>query len=370
LVTDYLGTDVLASYAPLDLPGLRWGIVAKFSRAEASEPIGNLQRDLLVATGVIVLVLTGLAMTLSSVFVRPIEQLIGWTTRIESGDLSGPALRNELDGRDEFGELAASLDRMVATLRDQRGALEAKNAENERLVDSLMPPAIAARLRAGERSIADEYPNVTVIHARLRGFTSLTVGESAERAAEILNDLANTLDAAAERHGIEKIKTVGDSYIAVCGLSVPRLDGRRRAVEFAMELCRSIGMYGQGNHLTLSGSVGIAFGSVEAGVIGMHRPMFEIWGVTPARAEALVDRAGAGAIQVDGEVSAQLAELFAFTPEGEVVVEGMTSPAQAFGVVLADTGVAIAAEPAEDIGGRKDAVAAGDRAEAGGDRYR
>ena len=274
VIRGYFGGDVLSSYAPLELPGLDWVIVAERSLSEAEASIDDLQRSLLIATGIIVLALTGVAVVLSSALVRPTNRLIAWAKRVREGDVSAElGVRSD----DEFGQLASSFDEMLEGLRQQTATIERQNQENEALLLTMTPASIAHRLRAGEEQIADEYPNVTVIATNLVGFTKLTTRATAHTAAAILNDLVGAFDDAADRIGIEKIKTVSDSYIAVCRMSEPRLDQRRRAAEFVTEARGIVERYCRDHDPQLGLAAGISNGEVEAGVIGHTRVVFEIW---------------------------------------------------------------------------------------------
>lgn len=319
-VIDYLGRETLSSYRRLELGGLDWAIVSQVDMDEANSAVSALQRDLLVATGIIVLTVTALSMLLSSVFVRPIRKLIAWADEVRAGNLTATA---ELNSTDEFGELAGSFNQMVNTLREQNELVERQNQDNENLLLTIMPPAIAHRLKAGEERIADDYPNVAVVHARITGFVALTETHEALVAANVLNDLITAIDYAAERAGIEKIKTVGARYIAASGLMQPRLDQRRRSIEFAIELRRIVDSYDRENNLGLGAAVGLSTGRLEAGVIGKSRPVFEIWGSTPDEASALANAAAPGEILAATNVTDSIDGGFSFSPHTSVVLESM-----------------------------------------------
>lgn len=319
IVRDYRGVETLASYAPLDLPDLRWGIVTQFDLSEATAPVLDLQRSLLVAAGVIVLLVTGLTMLLASVFVRPVERLTAWAGRIQRGDLT------PLDGdhgRDEFGHLFEAFGEMVDALRSQREVAERQAAENEELLETLLPGVIAERLRAGEETIADDYTNVAVIDARLSGLTELTTTATAEAAASILNDIAYRVEETLDHHGVEKVRSIGTRYLAACGLLHPRLDYRRRAVEFAIELRETIRQYAIESGLDLGVRIAITAGEVEAGVIGRAQPVFVIWGSTVSLAEALSAAAAPDEIVTTTEVARHLADYFEFVQRPVIDVPG------------------------------------------------
>jgi len=107
----------------------------------------------------------------------------------------------------------------------------------------------------------------------------------------LLNELVDAFDEAAERHGIEKIKTIGDAYLAACGLSTPRLDHRQRALSFAEEMLAILARYNEAKGCELKVQVGLACGEVDAGIVGRKRFVYELLGecVSEARHLALVD---------------------------------------------------------------------------------
>jgi class 3 adenylate cyclase len=316
---DYRGERVLASVSPVDVQGLRWGIVAKQDLSEANQPVRNVQRDLLIATGLLVLLLTILAMVLSTTFVRPIEHLISVTNRVSDGELNVVA---KVRGGDEFGELSSAFNQLVANLRGQQEVAAAQTQETDRLLESLMPPFVRSRMRDGERTIADSYPNVAVVNAYIHGFSSLSSAVSTERTAAILNEISLAVDGIAEEHAIEKMKTVSCRYIGVCGLSAPRVDSRRRAVDFAFAYVQLVQSYARSAGVDLEASIAVAFGSISGGVVGATRPVFEVWGENVELAELMVNAADGGTVVVDAEVRSQLSDLFDFVPHADVVLDG------------------------------------------------
>ena len=110
---------------------------------------------------------------------------------------------------------------MVADLREKNVVIEAKNRENEELLLNVLPAPIANRLRGGEARIADGFAEVTVAFADLVGFTALTSEMPPQDVVEFLNGLFTRFDVAGQHLGVNKIKTVGDAYMAVCGVPEP-----------------------------------------------------------------------------------------------------------------------------------------------------
>ncbi len=311
IINDYRDVPVLSSYAPLQIDGLEWAVLSEIDLAEAYAPIHAFERQLLVSATLLLLLITLLAMTMAHLFVKPINQLIQSARRIEQGDLDATA---EVTSRDEFAELATSFNAMVQSLRAQTNLVEQKNQENEQLLLSLFPAAVAKRLKQGEKNIAESVSNVAVLFSDLTGFAKLSKSLSAHEIVSTLNELVTRFDEAAEQYGMEKIKTIGDSYMAVCGLSVPYLDHDRRAIDFALEMLTIVRRFNHENGYHLNVSIGINAGDVVAGIIGRNRFIYDIWGETINLASALKAACPPGSILVTEEIYHRLGDLYDFEP--------------------------------------------------------
>src|SRR5262249_16623544 len=143
--------------------------------------------------------------------------------------------------------------------------------ENEELLLNILPGPAAARLRGGEQQISETHADVTVLFADVVGFNELTASLPADKALSYLNDLVIAFDEAAERHGAEKVKTIGSSYLAACGLTVQRIDHTHRMVEFAMDMLRIMRRFNEEHGSALGLNVGINAGPVAGGVVGRTR---------------------------------------------------------------------------------------------------
>lgn len=143
-VVDYRGIPVLSSYAPLQIKGFDWVILSQMDLAEAYAPIYAFQRQILITVTLLILLVTLLAMALAHLFVKPVEQLIESARKVSSGELESIP---ELNSNDEFGELGRSFNAVVQSLQTQTALVDQKNQENERLLFSVFPKAIARRLR-------------------------------------------------------------------------------------------------------------------------------------------------------------------------------------------------------------------------------
>ena len=324
IIRDYRNIPVLSSYAPLKIPGLDWAVLSEIDLAEAYAPVYAFQRQLLVSATLLLLLVTLLAMALAYFFVQPINQLIQSARQIEKGDLDATA---KINSHDEFAELANSFNSMVRSLRAQTNLVEQKNQESEQLLLSLFPASIAKRLKQGEKNIAESASNVAVLFSDLNGFTQLSDSLSAYEIVSVLNELVTRFDEAAEQYGMEKIKTIGDSYMAVCGLSVPYLDHDRRAFDFALEMLTIVRRFNHENSYQLNVSIGINSGDVVAGIVGRNKFIYDVWGDTINLANALKTACPSGSILVAETVHGRLGDLYDFEPvklplPGEILENG------------------------------------------------
>lgn len=319
IIDDYRGTPVLSSYAPLEIEGLDWAILAEMDLAEAYAPIYSFKRQILVSATLLLLLVTLLAMGLAHLFVRPIQKLIDSARKVAAGELDTIAVP---EAEDEFGELGESFNAMVRSLRTQTNLVEQKNQENEQLLLSVFPAAIAKRLQRGEKNIAEDLSNVAVLFADLTGFAKLSAALSAYESVSILNDLIGAFDEAGDRYGMEKIKTIGDSYLTVCGLSVPYLDHDKRAIDFGLDLLGIVRRFNLERGFQLNVQIGINSGDVVAGIVGRNKVIYDVWGDTINLASALRDHAPPGGILVSEGVHQRLYDLYQFEPVGNLDANG------------------------------------------------
>jgi len=319
LIRDYRDVPVLSSYALLQIEGLKWAILSEIDLAEAYAPIYDFERQLLISATLLMLLVIILAMVMASLFVKPINQLIESARKVAAGQLDAITV---LEAEDEFGELAQTFNLMVASLQDQTNLVEEKNRENEQLLLSIFPAAIAKRLKQGEKNIAESISNVTVQFSDLTGFSKLSDSLTAYEIVSILNDLVTIFDEASERYGMEKIKTIGDSYMAVCGLSVPYLDHDKRAIDFALEMQAIVRRFSQERGFQLNISLGINSGDIVAGIVGRNKFIYDVWGDTINIASALKAACPEGSILVSHEIYHRLCDLYEFAPLATKVEDG------------------------------------------------
>jgi class 3 adenylate cyclase len=177
-----------------------------------------------------------------------------------------------------------------------------------------MPKAMAQRMRVGQGDISETIEDVTVIFAELRGLADYTQATSDNESVSALKRLIGAFDEAAAKHGVERIKTVGDTYLAVTGLSLPLLDHMQRTVEFALNARQIVMNFNieQGTQLGLT--VGIGSGPVIADVMGQGQFLFQLWGAAVIAADHAMDCGAINDIVVTRTVHDGLADQYNFQP--------------------------------------------------------
>jgi class 3 adenylate cyclase len=183
-------------------------------------------------------------------------------------------------------------------LRYVEGERAAAKAQSDRLLLNVLPPSIAERLKAGDERVAEHCPSVSVLFADVVDFTPLVEQTSAQVVIDLLTALFTRFDELAERYGLEKIKTVGDAYMAAAGVPLPRTDHAIAAVEMGVAMQRSLAEWNRETDRGLRLRIGIATGPVIAGVIGRRKFAYDLWGDTVNVASRMESTADPGCIQV------------------------------------------------------------------------
>lgn len=318
-IIGYRGVPTLASWGPLAIPGVKWALVAKIDSAEAFAPIARLRQDLLLVGGLALLVVAATAAWLSRALLGPLRELTAGVKRFAAGDYGASV---PVRTRDEIGQLCAAFNGMVEELREKNVVIENKNRENEELLLNVLPAPIANRLRGGEDKIADGFAEVTVAFADLVGFTALTSEMPPQEVVTFLNGLFTRFDAAANDLGIEKIKTVGDAYMAVCGLPVPVANHAERMVRMAIRMVHITREHAMEHNVPMKLRVGVNSGPVVAGVIGKSKYIYDLWGDTVNLASRMESGSIPDAVQVTRAVYERLKDQFVFEPRGAIEVKG------------------------------------------------
>jgi adenylate cyclase len=197
-------------------------------------------------------------------------------------------------------------------------------AEADALLGNILPEAIAERLKdkPGER-IADNVTDASILFSDLVGFTELAQELGAARTVDLLDEIVTEFDRLAASHGVEKIKTIGDGYMAVCGVSRVQPDHLSRLARMALRLPDLVELLSTKHGVDLKIRVGLAGGPVMAGVIGADKFSYDVWGETVNLASRLESHGLPGEIQVSEAVMRALEVRFVFEPRGPVKVKGI-----------------------------------------------
>jgi guanylate cyclase len=199
----------------------------------------------------------------------------------------------------------------------------AAEARSEELLTNAIPTSIAARLKHGDERIADSYPDTTVLFADLAGFTPWAQRTDPDAVVTYLDDLFSRFDAVAASCGVEKIKTIGDSYMAVAGAPLPRPDHAVAALALARGMLDVVAEGRVRTGVEFALRVGLASGPVVGGVIGQKRILFDLWGDTVNIASRMESSGVPGRIQVAPSTFALLRDGFTFEERTGVQVKGV-----------------------------------------------
>lgn len=208
-------------------------------------------------------------------------------------------------------------------LREEHELLVKEQEKSERLLLNILPRPIAVRLKQGERTIAERYTDVTVLFADLVDFTTLASGLDPADLVALLNDLFSRFDHLADQHGLEKIKTIGDSYLVVGGLPERRPDHAEAVAAMSLAMLAAVAELNRGRASPLQLRIGINSGPVVAGVIGRQKFSYDLWGSTVNIASRMQSSALPGRVNVSGDTYALLREKFNFTDRGDVECKGL-----------------------------------------------
>lgn len=212
--------------------------------------------------------------------------------------------------------------RQQRIIERQRVSIDDEKSRSDRLIASILPDAVSERLKGEPGMIADHYPFVSVVFADLVGFTELATRLTPDTLVSLLNDLFSRFDDLAAEHGVERIKTIGDAYMAAAGVPTQRPDYAVAVARFALAVRQAVRDYSSAHGQELAIRIGIGSGAVVAGVVGTTRFAYDLWGDTVNVASRMESQGEAGAIQVCARTHALLADRFKFESRGELDVTG------------------------------------------------
>ena len=315
---DYRGVEVIAAYGPVEAGGLRWAISAKQDVAEAFGPAIRLKRDLLVTAAFAAIALTFLAIACARLFMRPLRRVVAGMQSIAGG---AAAARIDVRGNDEFTELARGFNEMADAIDQRDKRLAEADQEKGELLRSIYPAGVAERLRSGAEITAETVPNITVVVAWLVGLDTLSANRSAGEVHAVLNQLLDILHSTATTHGVELLRSLGESYIGVCGLSSPRLDHATSALAWTRTASLAVQRLGDTWVKNVSLQFGLASGEIDVLLMGRGHTAYDIWGRTLSICRLIAVQAEPGCVRLSNSTYSLLTDVDGFEPCPSIVTE-------------------------------------------------
>lgn len=201
-------------------------------------------------------------------------------------------------------------------------SLRLEKNKTERLLLNVLPKPIVEQLKEVQGTLAEQFPSATILFADLVGFTSHANELKPLVLVDKLNQIFSAFDRLAAKHGVEKIKTVGDAYMAAAGLPLPHADHLGAIASLALAMQQEIQSFTWTSGDPIKLRIGIHTGPVVAGVIGIQKFIYDLWGDTVNIAARMEQSGEPQQIQVTQAVYDQLRDRYQFTPRGPVEIKG------------------------------------------------
>jgi adenylate cyclase len=215
---------------------------------------------------------------------------------------------------------------LLASFANQRNAalaaLRVEQEKSELLLMNILPGSIAERLKAASQTIADHFDSASILFADVVDFTPLAQRLPPAEVVGILDQLFSHFDTLVERHGLEKIKTIGDCYMAAAGVPDPSRDHARRTALLALDMREAVATSAVADGFGLELRIGINSGPVVAGVIGSKRLLYDLWGDAVNTASRMESQSTPGEIQITSSTYELLKDEFVCRPRGTILVKG------------------------------------------------
>jgi adenylate cyclase len=206
--------------------------------------------------------------------------------------------------------------------RHHLAQLEEAHRKSESLLLNVLPAQVVRRLQRGESTIADRYDDVTILFSDVVGFTRFSAELPPSKVVQVLDAVFSEFDHIAHELKIEKIKTVGDAYMAVAGLPEPCADHAARIAKMALRMLHAAERGAAAVGAALQLRIGIHSGPVVAGIIGTHKFAYDIWGDTVNVASRMEAQGEPGKVQASQETFSRLSDQFAWVRRGEIDIKG------------------------------------------------
>ena len=208
-------------------------------------------------------------------------------------------------------------------LQKEKELLQMEQMKSERLILNILPKPIAERLKKNEKNISSSYEDVTILFSDIVGFTQMSSLLTPSDLVALLNDLFTRFDKRAELLGLEKIKTIGDAYMAAGGVPVPRADHADIVADMALGMLEDLAEFNRGNQMSLQMRIGLNSGPVVAGIIGFTKFSYDLWGSTVNVASRMESSSVIGKIQISPSTAKALSGRFDLQGREVIEVKGI-----------------------------------------------
>jgi adenylate cyclase len=241
---------------------------------------------------------------------------------IERAVAHGRLVRENLRLTEALERANRELEEHVRELRAQHEMLAQARARSDALLRNILPGPIAERLMRAEQVIADGFEQVTVLFADIVGFTRLAAGHMPLDVVKLLDQIVSGFDRLIEQRGLEKIKTMGDAYMAAAGLPTPCADHATRAADMALDMLQFVETVRVELGLSLDVRIGLHSGPVVAGIIGTKKFSYDVWGDTVNVASRMESSSVPGRIQISEVTHGLLGGGYVVEARGPIAVKG------------------------------------------------
>jgi len=254
---------------------------------------------------------------------------------MSDGQFYQQEVRTVVNGQDEV----LMIIRDITERKRTEARLQIERQRAEQLLLNVLPKAIAEQLKQNPRSLAEQFEDATILFADIVGFTPLSAQMGAIELVEFLNDIFSTFDQLTERFHLEKIKTIGDAYMVVGGVPEPQAGHAEAIAAMALDMLTILAAFNERTGETLSLRIGIHSGSVVAGVIGIKKFTYDLWGDTVNLASRMESQGISGKIQVSSTTYELIKDRFELVARETIMVKGKGAM-QTYFLVSDRTGIA------------------------------
>jgi PAS domain S-box-containing protein len=210
----------------------------------------------------------------------------------------------------------------ITERKKMQSDIKKEQKKTESLLLNILPEPIAERLKDGEGAIADKFEEATILFADLVNFTQISTTMPATKLVYLLNEIFSSFDQLTEKHGLEKIKTIGDAYMVAAGIPIPRPDHAEAMAEMALDMLSAIKELNVKLDSDFDLRIGINSGPVVAGVIGTKKFIYDLWGNAVNTASRMESHGIPGRIQVSIYTYQLLRDVYDFEDRGPIEIKG------------------------------------------------